>query len=177
MLSEIQAPETPVNFQALTLWAQSEGMPATANNWLATSLRGPGSRTPTPPYSEPFYTSVITGARATSDTLVGGGYGGVVAALQQGTSLRDIYLAINASPWCAGCSTGRYPIALYQAVAATVPATPVTITPPPPAPTSIIVVQNGTMNAWSQELAAWVEVLSVEVMADVIAAIQIVDSL
>lgn len=147
-------------FEALDLWAQSEGIDPSANNWLATEYNLYGNQPKLPGTNVSIFNSVGDGVTAIVNTLNGGGYGEVNKYFAQGTSLIDIYLAINLSPWCSGCQNGNYPDAL-QAVVANVS----TYVPPPPAAPSVIGVnfdfgvssQDQLMMSWWAQLAQWVE--------------------
>ena len=142
-------PATDVNRQALILWAQSEGMPPEANNWLAISSHDIGWMPPPAPYSEPFYATYAEGVEATGHFLAGSNYDQVRHFFSIGTNLVDIYLAINGSPWCSGCQSGHYPIDLYQAVAADLGGGGSEPTPGPgQTPSSV-------MDGWWAEMMNW----------------------
>lgn len=110
-------PATTANLIGLNLWAKSEGMPATENNPLAITNPnqefGPDSGTVNSNGVVRF-DSLQGGVDATSAFLDAPSYAGIDAAFKQGGSLTAIYTAINASPWCRGCTGGRYPAALAQ---------------------------------------------------------------
>lgn len=93
-------------------------MPAAAYNWLATSTSWPGDSRHQP-YTEPFRRDFATGVAATVSFLHGSYYVHVVAAFRGDHGPRAIWQAVNASPWCAGCQNGRYPIDLYDYLAGT----------------------------------------------------------
>jgi len=115
VLNGIGAPVNGTTLLALRLWAQSEGMPPSYNNWLATTLNlnaestinSDGVRT---------YATESAGIRATVATLKGSNYVDVVRAFRAGNSLRRMWSSINASPWCAHCQDGTYPVALHTAL-------------------------------------------------------------
>lgn len=107
VLADLGITPTDTNLLALALWARAEGMPPSENNPLATTLRGPRSRTVNSSGVQ-SYATAAEGAHAIASTLLGGAYGGVRTALRVG-SLHDIWAAVNASPWCAGCQGGGYP--------------------------------------------------------------------
>lgn len=117
IISKIGAPLNTVTYTAIKLWAESEGMASSDNNPLATtyaccggvSINSDGVKR---------YPTVANGAEATAITLLLKPYAEVVSAFQAGKSMGDIYTAINASPWCARCQNGHYPIALYDALGA-----------------------------------------------------------
>lgn len=113
MLQGLHAPTSHGNLLSLGYWAMSEGMPAAAYNWLATSTSWPGD-TRHPPYSEPFRRDFATGVAATVDFLRGSYYNAVRAALQGDHGPRAIWTAVNRSPWCSGCQSGHYPVDLYD---------------------------------------------------------------
>jgi len=129
LLDALGAPSTPVNLDALALWAQSEGTPAGWYNWLATTEPGYGGRDVNTAGVK-AYPSRSEGVAATAATLHLGYYVQVVAALRAGNSLQRIWQAVNSSPWCAHCQGGRYPVALYDHLGTPPPGTGV----PPPAP-------------------------------------------
>lgn len=123
LLRAIGAPVTAGNMKALELWATSEGT-GSNNNWLAISdgaNRYPHGKclaqcgTSSPIYAFP---SQDVGVQATAAFLTtrdsAGYYRGVVDAFRNDAGLSGIYQAINASPWCRGCQSGHYPVALYQ---------------------------------------------------------------
>ncbi|MGH7239405.1 MAG: hypothetical protein ACREHG_04975 [Candidatus Saccharimonadales bacterium] len=107
------APSSGTNLTALSEWAVSEGMPAQYNNWLATTENGYGGRVVNS-VGVKAYPSVEQGAAATVKTLSNGRYNDIISALRDGTSLTRIFAAINQSPWCGGCQSGHYPVALYN---------------------------------------------------------------
>ncbi|HXA33025.1 MAG TPA: hypothetical protein VNV87_12255 [Acidimicrobiales bacterium] len=108
----------PNSLLALNLWAQSEG--SVTNNALATSGRGAGATTcvaqcgsSSPIYE---YDNVADGVAQMGRFLQGSFYTKIVSSLVGNASLSDIFSAINSSPWCKGCQSGQYPVALSQAV-------------------------------------------------------------
>lgn len=127
LLEALSAPLSEVNVDALTWWAQSEGMPAWENNWLATTLNCCGGY-PVNGVGVRAYPTVQDGVNATAQTLRGSAYNGVVSTLIDGSSLEDIWSAVNASPWCSGCQNGLYPVVLFNNIHA------VATGPPPPHP-------------------------------------------
>lgn len=170
-------PVTTANLEAFSLWAQSEGMPANAHNWLAISTYTKGASAPPYPYSEPFYDTIWDGASATAQFLTGSNYDAVRLAFQDGNSLLNTYAAINASPWCAGCQTGHYPIALWDYLAgdaATVRTVPPPITTKATAGTATV---DGYMAQWWAELAAFVEIGAQEWYTEIRRAEQIMGAI
>lgn len=113
LLEAISAPLSELNVSALQWWAESEGMPAWENNWLATTIDGFGGRVVNSAGVK-AYPSVQEGVAATAATLRYGAYRNVVAAFQAGQSLVDIWSAINSSPWCSRCQNGLYPVVLFD---------------------------------------------------------------
>lgn len=129
MLAGIGAPETSPNLQALTLWAQSEGMPAWENNWLATTLTGYGGYVVNG-VGVKAYPTDPDGVGATVASLLLPAYAGVVNAFRANLGLVAIWEAVNQSPWCGGCQSGHYPVALWQASSGGLNVTTIHITPP-----------------------------------------------
>lgn len=122
LLGALGAPVTDANLKALAFWHQSEGTAAATNNPLAISdganryphagcLAQCGSGSPI--YAFP---DQATGVAATAHFLQGSYYTRVVEAFRSNAGLAGIFAAINSSPWCAGCQSGHYPVALYNAV-------------------------------------------------------------
>lgn len=112
VLRGIKAPVTTTNSTALALWADSEAMPTWVNNWLAATEPAPGARD----YNGAgvkYYPTVAVGISATVKSLLLPPYSGIVRAFRAGQNLTGLFDAINASPWCAGCDGGRYPLALW----------------------------------------------------------------
>lgn len=143
LLRTIGAPVSQTGITALTLWAQSEGMPAWTHNPLATTLRHGGGRSINSAGVQ-AYPSHRIGVEATALTLSGLGYVHVLNAINGGFGLESIWRAINASPWCRGCQSGRYPEALYSVALAhpgqAMPVgTPVSAGSPAPAPGGVSV--------------------------------------
>lgn len=127
LLEALSCPLSEVNVDALQWWADSEGMPLSENNWLATTIGGFGGVVVNG-VGVKAYPSVQAGVDATAATLRGGAYRNVINALQDGNSLQEIWSAVNSSPWCSHCQNGLYPIVLFQHLGA------VLTGPPPPAP-------------------------------------------
>ena len=131
VLYELNAPLSELNNDALQWWADSEGMPASDNNWLATTIGGFGGY-PVNSVGVKAYPTVQAGAQATVATLQGGAYAGVVNAFRDGNSLVDIWQQVNASPWCRGCQNGLYPVVLFRNLGATPTTSPPPNSGPPP---------------------------------------------
>lgn len=131
VLEGISAPLSELNVDAMQWWADSEGMPAWENNWLATTLGGYGGY-PVNSAGVKAYPSVQAGAQATVATLLLGAYAGVVTAFQQGNSLVDIWQQVNSSPWCSHCQNGLYPVVLFDNIHATPTTAPPPASGPPP---------------------------------------------
>lgn len=129
VLEGIAAPLSELNVDALQWWADSEGMPLSENNWLATTLAGYGGYAVNSAGVK-AYPTVEAGAQATAATLLLPAYRNVVTAFQDGNSLVDIWQTINSSPWCSRCQNGLYPVVLFN----NLHATPTTSPPPNPAP-------------------------------------------
>lgn len=118
---------TPTVYQALNLWAASEGVAATSNNPLAVCCHPAGSSgciaqcgSSSPIYS---YGTRAAGVAATAAFLNGSGYASIRAALSSpSATLGSIFQAINQSGWCRGCQGGNYPEALAAAAGGNGPA-------------------------------------------------------
>lgn len=101
------------NDLALALWAQAEGAPDWRHNWLNTTMPGYGG------YSVNSagvraYPTFNDGVRATVATLKQNIMSGVAFALRSNMDIGVIFEAINASPWCAHCQGGHYPVTIYN---------------------------------------------------------------
>lgn len=117
VMEDIGGPYSASTLQALLLWAQSEGVPASWNNPLATTLSGYGG-TDVNSAGVKAYPTEQDGIDATYATLQGSSYAAVRSAIRNNDSWSDIWSAVNASPWCGGCQSGLYPVALYDAIKA-----------------------------------------------------------
>lgn len=148
---------------ALNLWANSEGLPDYAHNWLAEETYDTNSRAPDPPYSAPFYSGpngVGDGISALYNFLQGSNYNEIRAAFKQGTDIVRMFNAINSSPWCAGCQGGHYPIQLWNYIGGSGPLAP------PGSPQAAIDAETryfqsqeyGWIKGWDGELQGWVAV-------------------
>jgi len=104
---------SPSNVTSLQLWAQSEGVPDSWNNWLATTQDGYGGINVNSDGVKAYPTE-SDGVAATWATLQDAAYKNVVSAFRQNQGEQEIWDAINASPWCGGCQSGHYPVALYD---------------------------------------------------------------
>lgn len=134
LLEALGAPVNNLNVDALEWWAASEGMPDWENNWLATTIGGYGGVVVNSAGVK-RYPTVADGVAATAATLAYGAYANVVRALRTGTSLEEIWSAINSSPWCSRCQNGLYPVVLFDNLhAVPPPGPPPNYTAPPPAP-------------------------------------------
>lgn len=136
VLEAIGAAPSELTMNAMSWWAESEGMPASENNWLATTIGGYGGY-PVNSAGVMAYPSQGAGVAATAATLRLPAYSGVVAAFRDGNSLSYIWSEINASPWCAHCQGGKYPVVLYDNLGANVSTAPLPTAPstaPAPAP-------------------------------------------
>lgn len=161
VLDIMGAPATGTNLTVLSTWAVSEGMPAGYNNWLATTENGYGGRVVNS-VGVKAYPSIENGAAATVKTLSNGRYNDVLKALRDGTSLTRAFAAINQSPWCGGCQSGHYPIALYNYIidvqhGHVPPPSPSPPEPPPAAPTSSKNRQHAK-SGWHAFISYWNQV-------------------
>jgi hypothetical protein len=85
VLATIHAPATPANVASIEAWARREGGGGT-NNPLNTTLSMPGA-TDFNSVGVKNYSSMGVGILATAQTLLGGGYSDIVAALRSGNGL------------------------------------------------------------------------------------------
>lgn len=111
VLRGIKAPATYDNDVVLQMWAQSEGMPDYASNWLATTKTGFGGSA----FNSAgvfVYPTYAAGVKATVATLLQPNMRHIVTALRDKKDLVHCWQAINRSPWCKGCQSGNYPISL-----------------------------------------------------------------
>jgi len=100
ILHGIGAPVTPQNLLYLNDWARAEGGSASNNPFNTTQpAAGAGSYNSVGVRN---YGSPQQGIQATIQTLKNGRYGGIIGALQQGTSARAAADALAASPWGTG---------------------------------------------------------------------------
>lgn len=120
LLSAMLAPVNTLTVDALQWWADSEGMPAWENNWLATTIDGYGGRVVNSAGVK-AYPTVLDGVNATWATLSYPVYRPVVTAFRAGSGLENIWSAVNASPWCNGCQGGKYPVVLYNHLSQKIP--------------------------------------------------------
>lgn len=111
LLAAIGAPRTANNISNLQAWAASEGMPASEHNPLATTEPAAGATTVNSAGVR-SYPTPAAGILATAQTLKGSAYAPIVQAFRDNAPRADVWKAINASPWCAGCQNGYYPEAM-----------------------------------------------------------------
>jgi cell wall-associated NlpC family hydrolase len=105
LLSNLAMPVTPTNVAAIRAWASGEGSAARFNP-LDTTQQEPGATPYNTNGSDPVenYPDYRSGVTATVATLQPGGhpsplYGGILAALQAGSSTQAVEAAIASSPW------------------------------------------------------------------------------
>lgn len=148
LLTKLEAPQSASNLAALAAWAQSEGMPAAANNPLAAEDAITGA-VPTPGFSAPSYPSVSAMVDLYYHKLTSLTYAGIGLALVAGDDMALVYKEINSSPWCSGCQGGHYPIVLYEELYGFQIVPP---TPPSPHGTgpSLALPNNELTRAWMQ---------------------------
>lgn len=113
LLAAIGAPITSESSLTLSLWAASEGMPAWANNWLATERGGYGG-TKFNSAGVWAYPTFTAGIAATAATLKQTNMSGILSGFRERSNMAGLYLAINTSPWCPRCQGGHYPEAVYN---------------------------------------------------------------
>jgi hypothetical protein len=114
VLRKLQAPISASGVEVLDLWAQSEGMPDWTNNWLACGTPWPGSR----PYNSAgvqIYATYNSGTSAIAWSLDHPPYTAIADGFRAVLGLVAMWKIINTSPWCRGCQTGHYPVALWTA--------------------------------------------------------------
>ncbi|MHB1853483.1 MAG: hypothetical protein ACYCSJ_01465 [Acidimicrobiales bacterium] len=112
VLRKLNAPISSVQVAVLDLWAQSEGMPDSANNWLACGTPWPGSTTFNSTGVQ-IYPTYNAGTSAIAWSLNHPPYTDIGNAFRAAPGMVRLWQLINASPWCGGCQTGHYPIALW----------------------------------------------------------------
>lgn len=141
VLKKMGAPVRVTSTRVLALWALSEGTPPGINNWLACGTPWPGS-TPYNSSGVQVYPTYNAGTSAIAWSLQHAPYTAIADAFRSGASPLALYRLINASPWCGGCQTGHYPVALWTGVGKPSPSTPtppgttvLAPTPPPPGAT------------------------------------------
>ncbi|MDQ2727828.1 MAG: NlpC/P60 family protein [Actinomycetota bacterium] len=105
LLTNLAVPVTPTNVAAIRAWASGEGSSARFNP-LDTTQQEPGAAPYNANGGDPVenYPDYRTGIAATVATLEPGGhpsllYGGILAALQAGSSAQAVEGAVAASPW------------------------------------------------------------------------------
>jgi len=113
LLAKMGAPDSNASQVSLQLWAQSEGVPASWNNWLATTIDGWGGVSQNSDGVKAYPTEA-DGVDAIYATLQGSAYQAVIDAFVGNEGGQEIWDAVNGSPWCAGCQNDQYPVALYD---------------------------------------------------------------
>lgn len=102
ILNGIGAPVSPENLRLLDAWSRAEGMPANANNPLATTEGNtPGVVGNHNSVGVKLYADEDTGAQATVKTLLNGRYDHIVAAMRA-SDLSAAAIGIQNSPWGTG---------------------------------------------------------------------------
>lgn len=138
VLKKMGAPIRTTSTRVLALWAQSEGTPGSIHNWLASGTHWPGSHAYNASGVQ-VYPTYHAGTSATAFSLTHSPYVAIGQAFRAGANPVRLYRLINASPWCPGCQTGHYPVALWTGVGRPTPSTPTppgtTILAPAPAST------------------------------------------
>jgi len=106
LLTRLQVPVTASNLSAVVSWEMAEG-----GYWNNTATFNPLNTTQREPGSSAMnsvgvqaYTDYETGMQATVETLHNGDYGGILSALQQGTSAEAVRQAVVTSPWGTSAS-------------------------------------------------------------------------
>jgi hypothetical protein len=105
-LTQLGAPVSGANVQAITAWEQAEGTKA-AFNPLATTQGGFAGETQFNSVGVKNYTSYQDGLDANVKVITNGLYPNIIAALQQGTDAMAVARAIAASPWGTGTGVER----------------------------------------------------------------------
>jgi hypothetical protein len=123
LLGALGAPDTKVNVDNIVGWEAEEG-----GNWNNTAAFNPMNTTLQEPGSTVMpggntsgvqaYTSWDQGLKATLDTLEGGNYPGIIAALDQSAGWQSFASAVDSSPWGSNLSgvsagTGATSASLY----------------------------------------------------------------
>jgi hypothetical protein len=90
VLKSLGAPATPANISSLTTWFSREGNQPGVDQYnpLDTTLAEPGAKS-TNSAGVKSYTSWAQGVTATAQTLAGGGYSAIVAALKSGAGIKN----------------------------------------------------------------------------------------
>lgn len=103
ILKTLSAPLTKANIQSVVNWQQREGANS-YNNPLNTTLRTPGSVGTFNSAGVQEYGNITEGISATVQTLLGGGYSAIVAALRSGQGLASGYPGVGPelSLWSGG---------------------------------------------------------------------------
>jgi murein DD-endopeptidase MepM/ murein hydrolase activator NlpD len=104
LLNAIGAPVTSQNLLAIVSWETAEGGGfgnRAQFNPLNTTLQMPGSHAINA-VGVQAYTSSSQGMTATINTIRGGAYHGIIAALKAGNSAQAVERAVAASPWGTG---------------------------------------------------------------------------
>ncbi|MHB1488245.1 MAG: hypothetical protein ACYCZM_11935 [Acidimicrobiales bacterium] len=151
-MKKLSAPVSGIQVEILDLWAQSEGMPDSTNNWLACGTPWPGS-TQWNSTGVQVYPTFDAGSSAIAWSLDNSPYTAIGNGFRAAPGLVAMWKLINASPWCSGCQTGHYPVDLWQAAGHPTQGTHVG-TPNPPQPvtgtTGTIGGANGIpVDAWA----------------------------
>ena len=105
-LTQIGAPITASNVQAITAWEQAEGTKA-AYNPLATTQGGFAGETQFNSVGVKNYVSYQDGLAANVKVINNGLYPNILAALQQGNDAMAVAQAIANSPWGTGKGVER----------------------------------------------------------------------
>jgi len=105
-LTQLGAPVTASNVQAITAWEQAEGTKA-AFNPLATTQSGFAGETQFNSVGVKNYASYQDGINANVKVITNGLYGNILAALQQGNSASAVAQAVASSPWGTGTGVER----------------------------------------------------------------------
>ena len=105
-LTQIGAPITASNVQAITAWEQAEGTKA-AYNPLATTQGGFAGETQFNSVGVKNYVSYQDGLAANVKVINNGLYPNILAALQQGNDAMAVAQAIASSPWGTGKGVER----------------------------------------------------------------------
>jgi hypothetical protein len=105
-LTQLGAPVTASNVQAITAWEQAEGTKA-AFNPLATTQGGFAGETQFNSVGVKNYVSYQDGIAANVKVITNGLYGNILSALQQGNSATAVAQAVANSPWGTGTGVER----------------------------------------------------------------------
>jgi hypothetical protein len=105
-LTQLGAPVTASNVQAISAWEQAEGTKATFNP-LATTQGGYAGETQFNSVGVKNFATYQDGLDANVKVITNGLYGNILTALQQGNNAMAVAQAVANSPWGTGTGVER----------------------------------------------------------------------